>query len=40
MTVSEVQRSVDGVVRKRKEELGQAGMVSGGKVGDESECQR
>lgn len=30
-------RSVDGVTGKRKVELGQAGMASGGNVGDHSE---
>lgn len=36
-TVSVAQRSVDGVVRKKKKKLGQKGMVSGGNVGDEGE---
>lgn len=38
-TVSEAQRSVDGVVRKRKK-LGQVGVVSRGNVGDEAGLQR
>lgn len=30
---------MNGVVRKRKEEVGQAGRVSGGNVADEGELQ-
>ena len=39
-TVSEAQRSVDGVARKRKKQLGQVGVVSAGTVGDEGGFQR
>ena len=39
-TVSEAQRSVDGVARKRKKQLGQVGVVSAGNVGDEGGFQR